>query len=254
MQVIQIPAFNDNYIWLIKASNSQQCIVVDPGDAQPVLERIKSLELELCGVLLTHHHNDHHGGIPRLLEEYPQAKVYGLTKPQYSFDCESISELEQIEVIGLKFDVLHFSGHTVDHIGFMIENNLFCGDTLFSAGCGRLLGGSAKQLFESLKIISALPSHTRIYCAHEYTLDNLRFAHKIEPHNPDLTAYIARVSKLRHQGLPTIPSTLDLELKVNPFLRTDSPELQATVQMHCKRAINDELEFFTELRRWKDDF
>ena len=259
-QIHRIAAFNDNYIWLIQY-NSNHAYVVDPGCGKTVIDYLTANNIQLAGILITHHHHDHTGGIG-LLQSYYQDKltVFG----PYN---ESITGLTQpIELTEHQTDILHIKdwntdikvisvpGHTRGHIAYIMDDNLFCGDTLFSGGCGRLFEGTAQQMSLSLSILSQLPDATKVFCAHEYTLSNLTFASVVMPDNQVLTDYFAEVNELRNDDKPTIPSSIGLEKKINPFLQCDDLAIKTAVSLHFNTQINDEIQAFKNLRLWKDDF
>lgn len=218
-QLLPIPAFSDNYIWLL--AQEGKAWVVDPGDAEPVLDTLAKEKLKLAGILITHHHDDHTGGIAELLQHF-DIPVYG---PHDSPACKVISQPlhdgDSIHLGSMNFSVMAVPGHTLDHIAFYsaAEKILFCGDTLFSGGCGRVFEGTYEQMYNSLLKLLALPDDTRICCAHEYTLSNLRFALTVEPDNQDLVEYQQRCERLRQKDQPTLPSTIQQEKRINPFLR-----------------------------------
>ena len=251
-EVIRIPAFKDNYIWLMRKGRS--AVVVDPGDAVPVLEVLEREGLMLTAILITHHHADHQGGIAALLLQYP-ADVFGpaaesitaLTHPL--FGGESI-RLDSIEA---DFKVFAVPGHTLGHLAYLGDGRLFCGDTLFGAGCGRLFEGSPAQMHDSLTRLAALPGETAVYCAHEYTEANLRFALTVEPENRNLRERVDEVAVERAVGLATIPTTIQLERATNPFLRCGSHDVIKTVRDRGEDA-SDSLAVFTALRKWRNSF
>jgi len=251
--VTAIPAFSDNYIWLI-STGGETCAVVDPGDAEPVMRALDREALQLSCILLTHHHPDHIGGVDRLAE-VSGAVVYGPHDPRIPGQTRSFSEGDRVELddLGLSFKVLEVPGHTSTHIAFFGHGCLFCGDTLFSVGCGRLFEGSAEQMQESLDKLAALPPDTRVYCAHEYTLSNCDFALQVEPDNPALIRRASQVEAARAAGRGTVPTTLAEEMAFNPFLRTRK---ESVVQVARKR--NPEAEpgasTLAEIRAWKDSF
>ncbi|GGB09154.1 hydroxyacylglutathione hydrolase [Agarivorans gilvus] len=256
MQILHIPAFNDNYIWLIKEPDSSACVVVDPGDAEVVKQRLNDMDCRLSAILITHHHADHIGGVTALLSSYPQAKVYGPKHGSYPFPHQGVAEGEQITPEGLshQFELIDVPGHTLDHVAYLSGQQLFIGDTLFAAGCGRLFEGSAEQMHHSLSKLKALEPSTQIYSAHEYTQANVQFALAVEPENQALLAYQKQVSKLRQSGLPTLPSSLEQQLAVNPFLRCDKASVKAAVEIHSSQPLNNEIAVFAGLRSWKDSF
>ena len=250
MNVTAIPAFRDNYVWALHDDRS--AVLVDPGEAAPILAWLDQRRLNPVAILVTHHHGDHIGGIPALLARYAAAvyarsDIPGRTQPLAGGDTVAIPEL------GLEFAVLASPGHTLDHLCYHGHGMLFCGDTLFSCGCGRLFEGSPAQMHASLSRIMALPAETQIYCAHEYTLDNLDFALQAEPDNPALHARLAQARALRAQGQPTLPVSLAQELATNPFLRFDLPALAVAAAKHRGSPVQPGLETFAALRAWKDE-
>lgn len=258
LQIIPIPAFNDNYLWLIH--NQRKAIVVDPGDAVPVINTLKKLNLELQTILITHHHQDHIGGVDLLLRTYPNLEVFAPKFEQYSFAHKAVSEPEQLYLGDWisSAKVIDVPGHTLGHVAYYIEHQieqqtqqwLFCGDTLFGAGCGRLFEGTPAQMMASLQKLTALPASTQVYCTHEYTLHNINFALTLEPGNPSLVKRQHDAKALLAAGQPTLPSTLALELATNPFLRSHMPEIQAT--MHMETA--DSLQTFSAIRALRNSY
>lgn len=254
-KVSPVKAFSDNYIWLLEAENAPRALVVDPGDARPVVEALRQRQLELVAILITHHHADHVGGVQHLMDA-TGARVFGPTGESLPIDCERVSGGQKLKLdrLGLTFDVLDVPGHTSGHIAYHSAGMLFCGDTLFSAGCGRLFEGSAEQMLNSLDRLAALPGETRVFCAHEYTLANIRFAQAVEPGNGSLAVYRQKAEALSRQQLPTLPTTLDWELKVNPFLRVRKPTVWAAAQEYAGRPLTTAEEVFATVRRWKDGY
>lgn len=255
-QLRAISAFNDNYIWLLH--NQQHAVVVDPGDAAPVLATLNALGLSLDAILITHHHHDHVGGIEVLKQHFPTAQVYGpalesIPKIDHALRQDDNVSLPQLN---LSFQVLDIPGHTAGHIAYFGYNGetpvLFCGDTLFSGGCGRLFEGTAAQMVASLGKISALPPETLVCCAHEYTLSNLNWALQVEPDNAALQNYYAAAQQLRQQAQPTLPSTLALETQINPFLRTHVATVQQNAAAYAQRQALDNTDVFAQLREWKN--
>lgn len=252
-----IPAFDDNYIWLLTRPGHDGCAVVDPGDEDPVIERLQAEGLHLEAILITHKHGDHVGGIRGLKAVWPDARVYGPAG-------EPIRTLEQrlhggdrvvLEGLDVAFEVIDVPGHTEGHIAYYSDQGdgvLFCGDTLFAAGCGRVFSGTFEQLSDSLERIGRLPPATRAYCAHEYTLANLGFAAWVEPDSEALHARSERDRARRDRGEPTVPSTLAEELATNPFMRTDQSRVVSAAATWAGRPLTDRAEVFTALRRWKD--
>jgi len=247
VNILTIKSFDDNYIWLIRDASSNHCIVVDPGDAKPVLAMLEQQSLILDAILLTHHHHDHTGGVNELQASLDnEIKIYS----------QQLTDKQCIHFFDGKFSltVMTVPGHTLDHIAFYNDEYLFCGDTLFSGGCGRVFEGTYKQMFESLSKLRMLNNKTLVYCAHEYTQNNLIFALDVEPSNQDLINYIKKVAKTRQQGLATIPSAIKQEKSVNPFFRYDKISLKATLENKLAQRIDSSLACFTELRRYKDTF
>lgn len=251
MRIIPLPAFRDNYIWTLH--DGRHGVVVDPGDAKPVESFFDSEGLILAAILVTHHHRDHIDGIESLLERWPvpvfgpaTESIPGITHPLGEGDHVPIPEL------GLEFSVMHLPGHTLGHIAYLAPEGLFCGDTLFSAGCGRLFEGTAAQLQASLARLMALPEHTRVYCTHEYTLSNLAFSRQVEPENPARDRYRAACEEKRRQGVPTLPSTIGQERLINPFLRTQEPQIVANVAQWLAQPVADSKACFAALREWKN--
>ena len=215
-----IEAFQDNYIWLIH--NDQNSVVVDPGDAKPVIQALEKKVLHLVAILITHHHNDHIGGVLELQKKYPHIKTFAPQKDKYDFVNKSLKEGDKINIpeLQLNYKIIEIPGHTQGHIAYYDMKNLFCGDTLFACGCGRIFDGTHEQMYDSLKKISALPKDTKIYCAHEYTKKNIAFALSLNPHDMDLRLRNELISTLKI----TIPSTLEEELKTNLFLKCSTLE------------------------------
>lgn len=237
LAISAIPAFNDNYIWLL--SHAEQAWVVDPGDSAPVLAALQQQGLTLSGILLTHHHGDHTGGVAALREQFPAAVVYGnLDSPAAGLVTQAVQDNECFELAGCSFQVLAVPGHTLDHIAFYSAqlDALFCGDTLFVGGCGRVFEGTYAQMYASLQRLKALPASTAVYCAHEYTLSNLKFAAAALPHNPAIAQALHATAALREQGKATVPGSLQTELATNPFL------------------LAEDLETFSGYRAWKNSF
>jgi len=257
LSVLTIPAFNDNYLWLIH--DGTHAAVVDPGDAKPVLAALKQHGLRLTAILLTHHHADHIGGVPELLQHYP-VPVFGPHKETIAVVTRPLGEGKQVDVPGLalKLAVLDVPGHTNGHIAYVREGEepwLFCGDTLFGGGCGRLFEGTPAQMISSLGKLAALPESTLVYCAHEYTLSNLRFARAVDPENQALKDRVVAETDKREHNLPTIPSTIGLEKATNPFLRYRDPAIARQLVAADKLAPGETpLATFTALRLWKNNF
>ncbi len=254
LNISPITAFSDNYIWLLSSKKSTSAVVVDPGDALPVIVALEQQDLELSAILITHHHVDHTGGIRRLLMHYPSATVYGPTGEHIPAIDQPLKEGDRVclEDLGVNFDVLDVPGHTAGHITYFGAGALFCGDALFSVGCGRLFEGTPEQMSASLAKIAALPQDTKVYCAHEYTLDNIGFAKWVEPDNPELLAREDEANAQRQRGEPTLPSSLGQELRVNPFLRTHIPQVKQAAEQFADRELDSVAEIFGAVREWKD--
>ncbi len=258
LQVIPIPAFTDNYIWLLTNEERKYAAIVDPGDAEPVICELESRGMELIALLITHHHSDHVGGIAKLVEKYPNVTVYGPAQEFIPHITQALDESKfvELEELNLSFKVLDIPGHTAGHIAYYCdeekEKSIFCGDTLFANGCGRVFDGTIEDLHASLNKLAKLPVETRIYCAHEYTLDNIGFAKWVEPNNQDLIERQEQCWELIDGGRSTIPSTLEMEFKTNPFLRTHLPEVIAKAEEVAGRETHTPLDVFTVLRVWKD--
>lgn len=255
MTVHAVAAFQDNYIWLIQSAQSQQVLIVDPGDAGPVLKALAQFNLSPAAILITHHHQDHTGGINALCQQF-NLPVYGPADENIQGISQSLTAGETIN-INAHFPtlrVLDTGGHTPGHISYLMDDQLFCGDTLFAGGCGRLLGGTAAQLFASLQQIAELPGTTEIFCAHEYTLANLQFALTVEPDNADLQQRFADSQTMRAKQQPTVPSVLSLEKATNPFLRCDVPAVRRAAEQQAGQSLDNPLAVFKVLRQWKDNF
>jgi hydroxyacylglutathione hydrolase len=255
MKIGQILLLRDNYGYLLVCEKTQQAAIIDPSEAEPVLSRIESENVALKAILNTHHHRDHTGGNEGILTKH-RAEVYGhkSDKGRIPGLTHGVDEGDEVKIGELQGKVLFIPGHTTGHVAYLFENNLFCGDTLFTAGCGRLFEGTPEQMHASLKKLMALPDNTKVYCGHEYTESNLRFAISVEPKNPKLAARFERVRGLRARGTPTVPATLEEEKQTNPFLRWDSKEIQASVKSANPAARLDPVSVFTAVRKMKDAF
>ncbi len=254
LNVTPIRAFQDNYIWVIRSSDGQRVTIVDPGDARPVLYALREEGITPVAILITHHHMDHVGGVRQLLEHYPKLPVYGPAHERITGITKRLVEGDTVTIpeIDAQFRVQDVPGHTSGHIAYYGEGALFCGDTLFTAGCGRLFEGSPVQMHASLSKIAALPGDTLVYCAHEYTLDNIAFAKWVEPNNTDLLQREQDARALRARDLPTVPSRLDVERSTNPFLRFNEPEVIAAAENFAGRRLAPGAETFGVVRYWKD--
>lgn len=253
-EVNAITALEDNYIWAIVHPNIQQCVVVDPGEATPVIDYLQDRELQLKAILITHHHWDHTGGIEQLLEQYPDIQVYGPANESIPGMTTFLSNGDVIELpeIGLHLETLDIPGHTLGHIAFYGHGNVFCGDTLFTAGCGKIFEGTTEQMYQSLQKIAALPEETLIYCGHEYTQQNLRFAQVVEPSNQEITKRAADVDRIRRQNQATVPAPLLLEKLTNPFLRTGEQAVKNAAEEYIGHTLSSEVEILKTLREWKN--
>lgn len=256
MTLTPLPAFDDNYIWMLH--DDQNALVVDPGDATVVQNALAQKGLRLDTILITHHHADHTGGVAALRER-TSARVFGPASEPMPEPLQRLSAGDEVQAMGLRFQVLEVPGHTAGHIAFYAPEwqgkpLLFCGDTLFSGGCGRLFEGTPAQMHDSLTQLAALPDNTRVCCTHEYTLANLRFAQTVEPGNTDLTQYTHHCQQLRQQNQPTLPSSIGLEKQINPFLRTQVPAVVQTALGREPSQSSDAVHIFATLREWKNQF
>lgn len=256
MKVIPLSAFNDNYIWVIHSSSSDAIVVVDPGDATPVIEYIENNNLTLDTILVTHYHNDHIGGVETLKNRY-QCQVFVSQRDNQSFSDKDLVGGDKVSVLGgeYTFDVIEVPGHTLGHIAYYGHDALFCGDTLFKAGCGRMFEGTPAVFLDSLDKLAKLPEKTKVYCAHEYTLANLKFALSVEPDNAAIQQEILNSQSLRDKDQPTLPSTIGQELTFNPFLRCHLDSVQQTASNVAKeKTFSDPVRTFATIRQLKDNF
>jgi len=253
IQISPIPAFQDNYIWML--ARDGEAVVVDPGDAAPVHAALRGHGLRLTGIVVTHHHGDHVGGVAELADTY-RTRVWGPARESIPRRQVALSEGDSIELLGARFAVIDIPGHTLGHIALHAAgiDTLLCGDTLFACGCGRLFEGTPAQMVQSLQKLARLPGATRVYCGHEYTLSNIRFARAVEPDNADLAARQRQCEQQRARGEPTLPSTIALERATNPFLRTDEAAVRAAAERRAPGAGSDPVSTFAAIRAWKNEF
>jgi hydroxyacylglutathione hydrolase len=256
LSILTVPAFDDNYLWLIH--DGRHAVVVDPGDATPILDALSTHQLQLSAILLTHHHADHIGGVAQLLE-HASVPVYGPRHENISVVTQGLGQSDALELadLGLRLEIIDVPGHTSGHIAYFAPalHWLFCGDTLFAGGCGRLFEGTPAQMLNSLDKLAALPDDTLVYCAHEYTLSNLRFALEVDPGNLLLQQRMLAEQAKRQNGQATVPSVLHLEKQTNPFLRSRDSAIVARLLEGGKiAAVTDDVSHFAALRGWKNNF
>ena len=253
--ITPLPAFKDNYIWLLTRGN--EAAVVDPGDAEPVIQAVEQQRLRLTAILATHHHADHVGGLVALKQRF-SATSYGPARESVAQLDHRLASGARIDVLGTRFDVIDIPGHTAGHVAFYAAGlkppAVFCGDTLFACGCGRLFEGTPEQMLASLDTLAELPAATRVFCGHEYTVANIRFALEVEPNNRELQTRAAMATAMRKRGEPTLPSTIGLELETNPFMRCDVPSVRAAASGIRQGAGFARVSTFAAIRTWKDGF
>ncbi len=251
-----IPAFTDNYFWLLSADSSPQYAVVDPGQAEPVLRALAEHGGELAAILVTHHHADHVGGIESLVARFPKAVVYGSNDPRIPGVTQTVKAGDRVfvECLGCTFDIFFVPGHTSSHIAWYGDSKLFCGDTMFGCGCGRLFEGTPQQMHDSLSRLRSLPDDTEVYCAHEYTMANIAFAKAVEPENRSLQERYLAARDLRERNIPTVPSTLKTEKETNPFLRFDNPDFVSALGQYAKKTFSSPVSVFACSRSCREAF
>lgn len=254
IDVIRVPAFTDNYIWLIRARDKPYCAIVDPGDAAPVLAVLQAQQLQPLAILITHHHRDHVGGIAALRERYADLTVYGPANEDIPARDVALREGQGVTLpeLDVQFEVIDVPGHTRGHIAYYGHGMLFCGDTLFMGGCGKLFEGTPEQMHHSLSKLAALPDDTLVYCAHEYTLENLLFAIKVEPHSRALQHRIVQTQTAVDNDQATVPARLGTEKATNPFLRSQISQVARAAQDWSGQKLTTPAEVFATVRAWKD--
>lgn len=253
-KIVPIRAFKDNYIWTIVDEKNNTCCVVDPGDAIPVSKFLKENNLTLSGILLTHHHADHSGGVKKLLSQFAGIPVYGSHLSKIEAVNKHVKEGDVIDCMNMQFKVMEIPGHTLDHIAFYNDEILFCGDTVFSAGCGKVFEGTTEQMYQSLQKILNLSEKIKMYCGHEYTMANLMFAQEVEPNNSEIKSKITSIQENADANVPTLPSTILAETRINPFFRCDEPDVIKAVEAHANQALKGASDVFAHLRDWKNNY
>lgn len=256
LSLYPIKAFDDNYIWAFRGLDKDLVGVVDPGDAEPVLQYLKDHKKQLAVILVTHHHFDHTGGVDTLRERF-SVPVYGPSDSPYSGITHPLEDGQEINLFDHRLQIKAVPAHTLDHIAYFQPDQrpqLFCGDTLFLAGCGRLFEGTPAQMLDAMRYFASLPEETEVYCTHEYSLANLRFAQAVEPDNPDIQKEIDRCNEIRSQNKPTLPSRIRNELRINPYMRVAEPSVRASAGERLGREPQNEVEVLAAVRAWKNNF
>ncbi|MFT3741830.1 MAG: hydroxyacylglutathione hydrolase [Gammaproteobacteria bacterium] len=253
LKIIPLPALKDNYIWLIIHTNSHHCLIIDPGAAKPVLTALAHHALQPLGILLTHHHADHVQGVAEILEHFAMP-VFGPERDNIPSVTHSLQDQTPLSFseMSLSLQTLAIPGHTLGHMAYYGAGRLFSGDTLFTGGCGRVFEGTPTQMYHSLQKLAQLPSDTLVYCGHEYTLQNLQFAQRVEPHNSAITERVLSARAAQAQQIPTVPAPLSLELQTNPFLRCDQPTVREAAIQHAGKSLSTAEEVFATIRAWKN--
>jgi len=265
LNVTPVPALSDNYVWILQRDNQQQVVIIDPSESKPVLEYLSNNQLTPVAILITHQHYDHTGGVQGILDEYPYISVVGpaikpsieplrIDLPIPKLITFTVGEGDAVFIPGTdyKFEVIAIPGHTLDHLAYLVEGMVFCGDTLFAGGCGRLFSGTAQMMTESLTRLASLPAETMMYCAHEYTVDNLGFAKWVEPDQKDIIERDEAEMVKQEKGEVTLPTTVALELSTNPFLRFQQADVKAAAENYAGKSLTEDWEVFAALREWKD--
>lgn len=253
-EIIPLCALQDNYIWMFFNRESKKAWIVDPGEATPAIQALAHHDLQLSGIFITHHHHDHSGGVKDLIHHHGVVPIYGSHKSSLPFITHHVKEGDHVTCDHITFKVIEIPGHTLDHTAFFGNNWLFSGDTLFSAGCGRIFEGTPDQMYDSLAKLSALPDKTHVFCGHEYTLSNLYFAQHVEPTNNTIAEKINLIKELREHNKPTLPSTILEEKSINPFLRCDDASVVKAVENYAGHTLKTPVHVFAKLREWKNQF
>jgi len=265
LNIKSIPAFSDNYIWMLQRDNCKQVVLVDPGDEKKIISFLEKGSLQPVAILITHQHYDHTGGVEKIVKQYPQVKVIcpntiisklplSIDLPVTEFITQSVRDGDSVEIseLDIRFKVMTIPGHTLDHVAYFGEGVLFCGDTIFGCGCGRLFSGTAEQMSDSMSRLSTLSPETKVYSAHEYTVDNIGFAKWVEPDNEDILLRDEIELAKQEKGIPTMPSTLEIELKTNPFMRFKLTQVKQAAEKFSGKKLESDAEVFAAIRQWKD--